>query len=325
MGDEFRMFNELRIDRHVFEDVVNAVADIPLQRRGRRPFIFSHRERILFLHTFLAFGLHIAHMLVLPRIKSSSEVNAIAKRIASQYSERLNTIFITRRDESRDDPDGAGFVVDCTVVQSKRPCLPFEEAKVWFSGKHNIYCLKKEVVVNATSGTAAFVESAFPGSIHDLTILRKSATKLVPLTEGSRLLADKGYRGGEADVCSLLVVTEQSGRSLRNRRVIVECFFGRLKRKYATFSGKWVLDEQSFDTFFDIACCFTNADIMYHPLNREEALVHRNIMAHWRFLEEERLRRRTQINVRYRQRQEESFVESVRSLQLPGLWPDLNF
>ena len=76
---------ELHIDRHVFEDVVNAVADIPLQRRGRRPFIFSHRERILFLHTFLAFGLHIAHMLVLPRIKSSSEVNAIAKRIASQY------------------------------------------------------------------------------------------------------------------------------------------------------------------------------------------------------------------------------------------------
>ena len=75
------LFNELRIDRNSFDVLVNAVSDMPLQRRGRRAFVFAHRERILFLHTFLAFGLHVAHMLLLPRIKSSSEVNAIAKRI----------------------------------------------------------------------------------------------------------------------------------------------------------------------------------------------------------------------------------------------------
>ena len=46
---------------------------------------------------------------------------------------------------------------------------------------------------------------------------------------------------------------------------MVECFFGRLKQKYATLSRKWVLDEQSFDLFFDMACGFVNADILCHP------------------------------------------------------------
>ena len=72
------MHRELRIDRNAFEDIVNAVADLPLQRRGRRAFVFSHRERVLFLHAFLAFGLHVAHMLLLPIIKSPSEVNVVA-------------------------------------------------------------------------------------------------------------------------------------------------------------------------------------------------------------------------------------------------------
>ena len=217
------------------------------------------------------------------------------------------------------DPGRDCFVIDCTVVQTKRPCLPFEEAKVWFSSKHSIYCLKKEVVVNAVTGTASFVESAYPGSIHDISILRKGASKLVRVLQGSTLLADKGYRGGEADVGTLLVVTEHSPSSLRNGRVVVECYFGRLKSKYATLSRKWALDDQSFDTFFDLACCLTNADIMYNPLNNDERELHVNIIAHWRLLEEERLRRRALINARYRQRQEENYVESVRALRFPSV------
>ena len=85
LGDEARMFRELRISGVVFDEIVNAVADLPLQRRGLRSFIFTYQERVLFLHVFLAFGLSVAHLLVLPGIKSASEVNAIAKMIASQY------------------------------------------------------------------------------------------------------------------------------------------------------------------------------------------------------------------------------------------------
>ena len=56
LGDEARMFRELRISGVVFEAIVNAVADLPLQRRGRRSFIFTHQEHVLFstssTHTF---------------------------------------------------------------------------------------------------------------------------------------------------------------------------------------------------------------------------------------------------------------------------------
>ena len=65
----------MHVDTNAFEDLVNAVADLPLQRRGRRPFVFSHKERVLFLHAFLAFGLNVAHVLLLPKINSPSEVN----------------------------------------------------------------------------------------------------------------------------------------------------------------------------------------------------------------------------------------------------------
>ena len=51
LGDEARMFRELRISSVVFEEIVNAVADLPLQRRGRRSFIFTHQERVLFFRS----------------------------------------------------------------------------------------------------------------------------------------------------------------------------------------------------------------------------------------------------------------------------------
>ena len=143
LGDELRMLRELRIDTNAFEDLVSSVADIPLQRRGRRTFVFLRKERVLFLHVFLAFGPNVTHALVLPRVKSTTEVTAIAKRIASAYADRFRSVFIARQDFLGNEPDLANFVIDCTVVQVKRPCLPFDEAKNWFSGKHYIYCLKR--------------------------------------------------------------------------------------------------------------------------------------------------------------------------------------
>ena len=47
----------------------------PLQRCGRRAFVFSQKR---VFHAFLAFGLHVDHMLPLPIIKSPSEVNVVA-------------------------------------------------------------------------------------------------------------------------------------------------------------------------------------------------------------------------------------------------------
>ena len=252
-------------------------------------------------------------------------MNAIAKKVALQYYQRIREVYIVKRNEHVGDPDGIGFTIDCTVVQTRRPCLPFDDAKTWFSGKHYIYCLKKEVVVNARTGTVAFIPPACPGSMHDLVVMRRSATTLNQLAGGSVILADKGYRGGEHNVPTLLVVTEDSPVVQRNKRVIVECFFGRLKQKYATLSRKWVLDEQSFDLFFDMACGFVNADILYHPLIGADRQVHLNIMWGWLQREEERQRHRAEINARYRARRNASYVETVLSIQSRfPLWTDLN-
>ncbi len=45
-----------------------------------------------------------------------------------------------------------------------------EEAKIMYSGKHHIYCIKSEVVHAPKSGVAMRISSGHPGSQHDLDI-----------------------------------------------------------------------------------------------------------------------------------------------------------
>ena len=68
--DEMALFTDLRIDRGVFNVILNAIEDLPLQTRGRRSFIHSHREQLLFLHVLPEFGTSVPSLIVTPRIKS---------------------------------------------------------------------------------------------------------------------------------------------------------------------------------------------------------------------------------------------------------------
>ena len=63
-GDEDALFTDLRMNKRVFRLVVSAVDDIPLARRGRREFVFSHQERVIFLHVYIAFGVDVMTMLL---------------------------------------------------------------------------------------------------------------------------------------------------------------------------------------------------------------------------------------------------------------------
>ena len=126
------MFTDLRMNKRVFRLLVSAVDDIALARRGRRAFVFSHEERVLFLHVYLAFGVDVMTMLLTPRIRTVCEIHRIAKGVCEMYAERLNGLFVVGRNEWRRDANNVGFVIDCTVVQVKRPGIGFEEAKLWF-------------------------------------------------------------------------------------------------------------------------------------------------------------------------------------------------
>ena len=209
------------MNKRVFTVIVSAVEDIPLARRGRRGFVFPHQERVLILHVYFAFGVEVLAMLVTPRIRTTCEIHRVAKSACEMYRERLNGLFVVWRNEWRSDTNNVGFVIDCTVVQIRRPGVGFDEAKLWFSGKHHIYCVKKEVVVNSRTGTAAFVSTGRPGSVHDVTVMRGDSEAINRLVGRSTLLGDKGYRGGESSVPFLFVVEDDTRRELRIQRTLV--------------------------------------------------------------------------------------------------------
>ena len=164
------------------------------------------------------------------------------------------------------------------------------------------------MVVNSRTGTAAFVSTGRPGSVHDVTVMRTDSAAINGLVGRATLLGDKGYRGGESSVPMLFVVEDETRRELRVQRTLVECFFGRLKNKYKAFGRKWFLGVDMFDGFFDCACALTNADILVNPLSADDQQHNQTILNLWQAEEADRLESRRVRNDAYRRR-----VEAERS------------
>ena len=55
--------------------------------------------------------------------------------------------------------------------------------------------MKKEVIVNIRSGTAAMISAEHTGSVPDIEILKQHPEEVNRMIGVTRLLADKGYRG----------------------------------------------------------------------------------------------------------------------------------
>ena len=64
------------------------------------------------------------------------------------------------------------LLVDSTLQPCQRPALSYDEAKVFFSGKHQCYGLKKETA-NLPDGRIAFTFPHCPGSKHDIVLFRE--------------------------------------------------------------------------------------------------------------------------------------------------------
>ena len=154
--------------------------------------------------------------------------------------------------------------------------------------------------MNIHSGTAALISHEFPGSVHDITILRSHTAAINAMLQGNSMLADLGYRGAEHDVPTLIVCgPEDTG--LRSRRVLVECFFGRLKTLWRIFSKVWTLDEQDFDLFFDTACGLTNVHIVAgHPLQEVDSLFNMGVLNKIKLACKRRQEKKRLANGRYK-------------------------
>ena len=112
-------------------------------------------------------------------------------------------------------------------------CLSIKKTRTT-SGKHKRHCLKKEVIVNVRSGTAAMISQEHPGSVPDVEIMKRHAEDVNWIIGPTLVLADKGYRG-VTKVPNLHVVTDENEAEKR-ARVIVERFFGRLKNAFVIFA-----------------------------------------------------------------------------------------
>ena len=142
---------------------------------------------------------------------------------------------------------------------------------------------------------------AFPGSVHDINVLRSHTADINDVLAGRSMLADLGYRGAHVDVPTIIVCDGTNAR-LRVRRVLVECFFGRLKSLWRVFSTTWTIGEEDFDTFFDIACAFTNMDILHRPLWENDRLFNIGTLNLLRMTFEDAQERRQRANRAYNER-----------------------
>ena len=139
-------------------------------------------------------GVGVLEPLVHKLIQTREHITERAKAFAALFRDNIVGGTVRHFDERHPSVPGASLVVDCTVCPIMRPKRSFKEAKVFFSGKHWFYALKKEVCVNVRSGTAAIISPSFPGSVHDVMVLRSHAEQINDVLQGRSLLADLGYR-----------------------------------------------------------------------------------------------------------------------------------
>ena len=313
-NNEDEMFETLAINRAMFEAALNLVDTIPLPTRGRRSFVHTHRDKLLFLLVFLTQGVKALKMACLPKLKSLAQILSVLHDTVALFGPRIVTNTVNKRTELCEALPLCSSVVDCTVVEIVGPALPFKERRAYFSGKHKKYCLKKEVIVNVRSGTAAMISDAYQGSAADITILKNHAAQVNVMLGESTLLADKGYRG-DCLVPGLVVADDEAGLLVRQQRALVERFFGRLKNSFVVFSQKWTLGITSFSSFCDTACGLTNLLILVHPLNYDDWVFNNNLLMLWEreVQENERMKRTREERERERRllEREELIVASL--------------
>ena len=126
-NNEDEMFETLAINKAKFEAALNIVDSIPLPTRGRRSFVYSHRDKLLFLLIFLTQGIKALKMACLPKVKSLAKVLSLLHDTVALFGERIVTSTISKRNEQCEALPLCSSVVDCTVVETVGPALPFND------------------------------------------------------------------------------------------------------------------------------------------------------------------------------------------------------
>ena len=134
-----------------------------------------------------------------------------------------------------------------------------------------------------------------------MRILKETADAINEMLDNTKMLADKGYKGGNEDVPGLVVVNDSvSHLELRRRRVRIERFFGRMKNRFSVISNKFPLSEDWFNYVFDVCASIINVELTYHPLKEGDEDNERNFIQNLEIEEAKRRMKVKEKNDKYR-------------------------
>ena len=274
--------------------------------RGRKGKISPRDILLMILHYFRRY----------PRIEEASGVFKIKpstfQGLLSRYipilADILKKIFIDQVSTAdlpydQDFPD-CRYVVDATVQQISKPFKDFDKAKEYFSGKHYLYCLKSQVIVNI-KGLALHIATGFKGSIHDKKLFDLKLPEFEAIInkhpdEPKKILADKGYQEPNSQILvtpfkgSTTDLTRdqlQFNQKLGSVRIIIENFFGRLKSRYEIMSNKYRGSHESYEDIFTICCALVNFEQIEidHPLRSSDGSFYQKLEASLMIKKEEKI------------------------------------
>lgn len=260
------------------------------QGRGRSPKFGTKDILVLLLFYFRRYPKYETIRSIF-RIPESS-FKGILKTYIPKLLEVLEKRFITdiaetcsiEHDEYFND---CGYIVDATVQPIEVPKVSYEARKPYYSGKHGVYCLKSQVIVTF-QGIAVHIITGIEGGKHDKAVFDDSiqdfTNKVLShhVNDPSKILGDKGYQD---QTCDILVTpfkgelldledTElEHNENLGKRRIIVENYFGRLKKRYGITKDIFRSDISMYPSFFIICCALINYEIAFcgHPLRDSDS------------------------------------------------------
>lgn len=190
------------------------------------------------------------------------------------------------------------LILDCSVQQANKPAVAFGSASEFWSGKHKMYCFKREYG-HLPNGIVAFMSNVFPGKVHDYTVcmsmipaykrfLRKDEDELNladdnPEERRWAALADKAYIGLEHHIRAIIPkkgnITEEEekrNKTIGKAPVIAENFYGRKVRQFVMAADRFTRSMDQFKKYDDIMTALTNYAIFKKPLRKTEHHVYGN-------------------------------------------------
>jgi len=243
-----------------------------------------------------------------------------------------------------------GLAADCTPCRIPHPCIGFEAAKGFYDVHHGMYADKIEVAVcTSPPYKAIFWSRLHRGSEPDISIHRSDSavryTEYLTMTQPERaafgiagnaphfwaLVLDAGYVGSVTGVIYPRVVLQrpQSVQGARNtavqnyyklRRVVVEQFFGRMKKVFLLSGKPYTLDKSQHESDVFNMIMLTNEHIGMSFLTADEGSFYRRWLNYVRLKEKDLKEKHVRETQNWRRRM--AVLSSIRDEEDVGMEDD---